>query len=79
MTEREKIIELARDCGLVGYYLKQDDFIIAFYKAVQADAFEQAAQLVDDMEVIDGLYGPKILSAIEDTSDAIRQLGKEKK
>ena len=43
-TEREKIIALARECGLIGYYLKQDEFIEAFYHAAQAEAFEKKAR-----------------------------------
>ena len=46
-TEREKIIQLARECGLIGYYLKQDDFIEAFYHKAQAEAFEAAASRCD--------------------------------
>lgn len=47
MTEREKIIEMAKRCGLVGYYLKQDDFIVAFYHKAQREALEQAAKVCE--------------------------------
>ena len=46
-TEREKIIQLARECGLIGYYLKQDDFIEAFYHKAQAEAFEIDANIAE--------------------------------
>ena len=72
MTEREKIISLARDCGLVGYYLKQDDFIIAFYRSAQADAFEKAAQVCEEKWRKEDSFDS------HSNAKAIRKLGKEK-
>ena len=57
MTEREKIISLAREYSLVGYYLKQDDFIEALYKAAQNEAYEKAAVQCDEVASDGDTYG----------------------
>ena len=88
MTEREKIFALAKSCDC-GYTADEDDVlgsslvgiaaITSFYHAAQADAFEQAAAMLDTMESewYDGdQFRPSLPG---DCADAIRQLGKEKK
>ena len=84
MTEREKIIKLAKKCGAVfdGSNWKlcielDTDDLATFYHAVQADAFEQAASLsVDWGNARKDNHGG---NACRNLADAIRQLGKEKK
>ena len=87
MTEREKIISFASKSGLRTY----DDRTWAafytselerFYHAVQADAFEQAANVCESLLLInesDHSEGETYNWAITECADAIRQLGKEKK
>ena len=76
MTEREKIIELAKKCGIAIFNSGEVDCTFnelkSFYHAAQADAFEQAAKLCEYIPVGCGLEGRTF-------ADAIRQLGKESK
>ena len=77
MIEREKIIEIAIKCE----FMKQYETIYSattvdievFYKAAQADAFEQAAKLCDAQQL-----EPECPERAAYCADAIRQLGKEK-
>ena len=72
MTERKKIIELAKGCGVVIFKSGEADCTFnglkAFYHAAQADAFEQAA-----------IKCKEIKANWNYCADAIRQLGKEMK
>ena len=76
MTEREKIIELAKSTH--GCYFPENskfppyqfltiEALESFYRSAQADAFEQAHNAADNAY------------ATDDVLNAIRQLGKEKK
>lgn len=51
MTEREKIISLARDCGFDKYYGTDSpeflDMLVAFYHKAQREALEQAAKVCE--------------------------------
>jgi len=50
MTEREKVIELAKRLGVVkdGIYLFDEIALVAFYHIAQKEILEQAAELVDE-------------------------------
>ena len=57
MTEREKIISLARECNVdslkkpryrMDIYELTGQAIVAFYKAAQAEAYENAAVLATE-------------------------------
>lgn len=77
-TEREKIIQLARECGLIGYYLKQDDFIEAFYHKAQAEAFEIDAKLCDrKFFELTRQYGSQMGVGAGYCAEAIREMAKE--
>ena len=75
MTEREKIIEILHKCAEPDGDFGIDN-AVAFYRAVQADAFEQAAKLCEASELypLDAHY----TAYMADMGKAIRQLGKEK-
>ena len=79
MTEREKIIELARECGIKNRGFPKSEVwgyehnIEAFYHAAQADAFDQAAKLCDEQQL-----EPECPERTSYCANAIRQLGKEK-
>jgi hypothetical protein len=51
MTDREKIIDAAKDCGIKTDWIHKvpelPDFLEAFYHTAQAEALEQAAALID--------------------------------
>lgn len=52
MTEREKIMNLAKECGLAGFLVNDYSRVMhesleAFYHAAQKEAFEQAAKVCE--------------------------------
>ena len=53
MTDREKIIELAMKCGFESHHAKLNHpkELEAFYRAAQAEAFEQAAAVCDEQQL----------------------------
>ena len=79
MTEREKIIELAKECGIKNRCFPQGEVwgyehnIEKFYHAAQADAFEQAAQVCEKKWRKEDSFDS------HSNAKAIRQLRKEMK
>lgn len=76
MNEREKIIQLARECGLNTLVIEL--FVNNFYHAAQREALEQAAKTCDGLAengVCHTNYPEEAFAA--DCSKAIRQLIKE--
>ena len=51
MTEREKIIALAKECGIIPTFLGESGsylfMVEAFYKAAQNEAYEKALNALD--------------------------------
>lgn len=80
MTEREKIIALAKQAEIIpnlmdenGYYFRH---IEAFYRKAQREAFEQAAHTCERLISGDGICASDEVW-IHDCAEAIRQLIKE--
>jgi len=79
-TEREKIISLTKECGMVvstggnGYWDHVDQ-MEAFYKLAKAEAFEAAALACDDL--VSKLHGVTGLKSVYGMT--IREMAKEMK
>ena len=76
---REKIIQLAKECG--AYVYKAGDSVFdspaqleAFYKLAQAEAFEAAAKLCDEQQL-----EPECPERASYCAAAIREMAKEMK
>jgi excinuclease UvrABC nuclease subunit len=85
MTDREKIIEMAKKCGILKRLtpLGTDEVwgnvsnLEAFYHAAQAEAFEQAAAVCEEGTALTSFQSKECYSYAHNRSAAIRAL-KEK-